>query len=602
MTDVMGAARESLRRFFGYKEFRPAQEPVIKSLMDGHDTLAVMPTGAGKSVCFQIPALLSPGLTVVLSPLISLMKDQVDALVGQGIPASFINSSLDFSEVNERMCEALNGRTKILYVAPERLEGAFFAEFLAQASVSMVIVDEAHCISEWGHDFRPSYRMISPFIEKLPKRPVLGAFTATATPSVKDDISHHLAMLSPNVFVSGFDRPNLSFDVFRMRPRAKNEFLIDYVRRHAKDPGIIYASTRKAVEAVFDMLYAKNIPAGRYHAGLSDEERTAMQEDFLYDRRMVMVATNAFGMGIDKSNVRYVIHYNMPKNIEAYYQEAGRAGRDGEPGECILLYSEGDVETQKYLINTSVEDDARKSAERHRLQNMVNYCHTPGCLRAFILRYFGEKDPVHCDNCGNCRGEVTLADHSIDAQKVLSCVYRMRSGFGATMVSDVLRGRVTPAVSRYGFDSLSTFGLMKDKSRAELKLLMNQLVSAGYLEVAEGDYPILRLTAASRQVLRGEVRVMLPTQKKILAHLREDTKEKTPASDGLFGALREVRKKLAARDHIPPFMVFSDATLRDMCSLSPQNLDEMREVRGVGERKLRQYGQEFLDAIAAYDG
>lgn len=436
---MLNKARQILQKFYGYEDFRPGQKKVVESLLNKNDTVAIMPTGAGKSICFQIPALLFEGVTLVISPLISLMKDQVDSLRQLGIAAVYINSSVSKAQLYKDLQNISAGFYKIIYIAPERLTSEYLPDSFKNLNISMVAVDEAHCLSQWGHDFRPSYRNILNFTNSLRIKPIISAFTATATPEVKTDIINLLGLKQPNVFVTGFDRPNLYFSV--LRGEVKDKFVIDYVKKHQDEAGIIYVGTRKDVDALQVLLEIKGIKAGRYHAGMTDEERNQMQEDFLYDNLSVMVATNAFGMGIDKPNVRYVIHYNMPKNMEAYYQEAGRAGRDGLSGNCILLYSPQDTQLQKFLISKSTESEIRQQLEYKRLQSMVDYCHTPQCLRAFILHYFGEFDvEEHCDNCSNCKLEGELIDITIDAQKVLSCVYRMHERFGVKMIAEVLKG------------------------------------------------------------------------------------------------------------------------------------------------------------------
>ncbi len=585
---MMQRAQKALTRYFGFQAFRPSQENVIRDILSGQDTVAIMPTGAGKSICFQIPALLFEGVTIVISPLISLMKDQVDSLVGQGVQATFINSSLDRGEEEARIEAVAQGKIRLVYVAPERLENSWFLSMAKRLPISFVAVDEAHCISQWGHDFRPSYRIIASFIQTLAQRPVVGAFTATATPEVREDIVRLLALPTPRVHVSGFDRPNLFFDV--RRGEDKKRFIKDYITAHTGEAGIIYAATRKKVDAIYEALCQSGIPVGRYHAGLDDEERRMMQEDFLYDRRPVMVATNAFGMGIDKSNVRYVIHYNMPKNLEAYYQEAGRAGRDGEPGECILLFAAGDIRTQKYLIEVSTEDEERKANHQVMLNKMIEYCRTPFCLRRFILRYFGEEAaPDRCENCGSCKNNTEFNDITVDAQKVLSCVYRMGQRFGRHLVVQVLCGSDIDRIHAYRFNELSTYGLFRDRTQKEVSLLLDRLLAMDCLAVTEDKYAILRLNGNSRAILQGQQPVLLPVPKR--------ERHRQSMDEGLFKALRNCRTKLAARDKIPPYMVFSDATLRDMCAVQPRTLDDMRQVKGIGDYKLARYGNDFLKAL-----
>lgn len=586
---MLNKARQILQKFYGYEDFRPGQKKVVESLLNRNDTVAIMPTGAGKSICFQIPALLFEGVTLVISPLISLMKDQVDSLRQLGIAAVYINSSVSKAQLYKDLQDISAGFYKIIYIAPERLTSEYLPNSFKNLNISMVAVDEAHCLSQWGHDFRPSYRNILNFTNSLRIKPIISAFTATATPEVKTDIINLLGLKQPNVFVTGFDRPNLYFSV--LRGEVKDKFVIDYVKKHQDEAGIIYVGTRKDVDALQVLLEIKGIKAGRYHAGMTDEERNQMQEDFLYDNLSVMVATNAFGMGIDKPNVRYVIHYNMPKNMEAYYQEAGRAGRDGISGNCILLYSPQDTQLQKFLISKSTESEIRQQLEYKRLQSMVDYCHTPQCLRAFILHYFGEFDvEEHCDNCSNCKLEGELIDITIDAQKVLSCVYRMHERFGVKMIAEVLKGSKSAKIKQFNFERLSTYGLMKERKLKDISDLILRLSAMQYLDITESQYPVVTLNELSWQVLRGQKKVW---QKMVIV-------KKAKAKGELFEALRSLRKELATKEKLPPYMIFSDATLTQMVTDKPTDLELMKNIRGVGEFKLQKYGEEFLTVIKSY--
>ncbi|PAD77656.1 DNA helicase RecQ [Paenibacillus campinasensis] len=602
----MDTAKEILQRYYGYPDFREGQKKIVDSLLRGRDTLGIMPTGGGKSICYQIPALMHPGLTLVISPLISLMKDQVDALTTAGISAAYINSTLSGKEVNERIRAAKRGDLKLLYVAPERLELDWFREEMAGLDISIVAVDEAHCVSQWGHDFRTSYLAVAPFVDALPQRPIVAAFTATATPEVMEDMQRLLQLDQPQVFVTGLGRDNLEMSV--LRGENKREFIMDYAASHAHQSGIIYAATRKDVDDLCQRLQAQGIAAGRYHAGMSDAERAESQEAFLYDDIRVIVATNAFGMGIDKSNVRYVIHYNMPKNMESYVQEAGRAGRDGEPSQCILLFSPQDIITQKFLIEQNPQDSERKHNEYRKLQQMIDYCYTTRCLRSAMLDYFGEAhDDKPCGTCSSCTDDRELIDITVDAQKIFSCIHRMRERFGVSTVAAVLKGSRAKKVLEYGFDRLPTYGVMSGRTEKEIAETINVLVSEGYLTLTEGQYPVVKLQSAAAEVLRGQKEVMqrVPKPSRTKAGQRSaGRRDYSPSAvnETIFEQLRLIRRELASKEHVPSYIIFNDATLREMSVVCPQTEQEMLGIKGVGEMKFRKYGQPFLDFFQNQSG
>ncbi len=608
-----------LRKYFGYSGFREGQEPLIDSILRGQDVLGIMPTGAGKSICYQVPALLLPGITLVISPLISLMKDQVQSLNQAGIHAAYINSSLSESQISKALRLASAGQYKIIYVAPERLETYEFLRFAMQSEISMLTVDEAHCISQWGQDFRPSYLKIVQFVRQLGKRPVISAFTATATENVKEDIVCVLGLHSPHVLVTGFDRKNLYFAV--ETSRRKDDYVLGYINEHDAESGIIYCATRKNVEKVYDRLLTEGVAVTKYHAGLGGEERRKNQEDFIYDKCPVMVATNAFGMGIDKSNVRYVIHYNMPQSLENYYQEAGRAGRDGERAECILLYSPQDVMINRFLLEnkelngdyTPEENAAVAQRDEERLRTMTYYCMTPECLREYILRYFGENGAGVCGNCGNCLREYETSDVTDAAVKIITGIMEVRQRYGVNVVAGMLAGEKRAKLKEYGVSAYDSFGSLEGMQETEIKQVIHQMMVENLL-VATGDkYALLRVTDRAEEVLSGKRRVVLKTAKNPSGQKGKSGREKKGSaarksdilnSRGLelFEQLRELRSRIAREENVPPYIIFTDKTLVDMCVKVPFSRADMMKVSGVGENKFARYGNRFLSAIEEYTG
>lgn len=583
---MLQQARQVLKQYFGYDSFRVGQEQVIQNVIEGRDTLCVMPTGGGKSVCYQIPALCTEGTTIVISPLISLMKDQVDILRSNGIPAAFINSSLTYSQIDQTMEDVRNGLIKLLYIAPERLENETFRHELSGLNVPFVAIDEAHCISQWGHDFRPSYRIISSLVSLWNKKPTLIALTATATPAVIEDICSLLSIKQRDVYITGFSRDNLSFKV--LVGIDKDRYVKKYIQNYPNDTGIIYAATRKSVESVYEMLLKSGVRVAKYHAGMGESERTNEQNRFLNDEVQIIVATNAFGMGINKTNVRFVIHYQMPRNMESYYQEAGRAGRDGLPSECVLLYSALDEQTQRFLIDQT-QDRSRIPFELKKLQTMVDYCHTEYCLQSYIVEYFGEQASQDCGQCGNCTDARPKTDVTADTQKVLSCVYRMGQKFGKTLTADVLAGARNKKV--VDFKHLSTFGILKPMSSKEISRFIEFLIAEKLLSVKPGQYPTIFISEKGKEVLLGE--------RIVLRRLSEEPKV-VIKDDPLFEHLRKLRKQIAEQESVPPFVVFSDKTLRDMCDKKPTDDEAFLDVSGVGQNKLEKYGEMFILAIREF--
>lgn len=593
-----------LKDYFGHDSFRDGQEQIVDALLDGRDALCIMPTGAGKSMCYQIPALLFDGVTIVVSPLISLMKDQVGSLVQSGVPAAYINSSLSYPQFLRVLSNVEHGKYKIIYVAPERLLTDGFLDTCKKIKISMVAVDEAHCVSQWGQDFRPSYLKIISFVESLANRPIVGAFTATATNDVKEDIKKILRLENPFEITTGFDRPNLFFGV--IKSSSKDEKLIDLIRERGDRSGIVYCATRKNVESVCELLCDNGFSATRYHAGLDEYERRKNQEDFVFDRKNIMVATNAFGMGIDKSNVTYVIHYNMPKNIESYYQEAGRAGRDGGEADCILLYSPKDVRLNRFMIEnfegndelTIEENEQIRERDFERLKHMTFYSTTNDCLRGFILRYFGGDKKAYCGKCSNCLSVHKLVDVTIDAQKIMSCIARTGQRYGKTVICDVLKGSKSEKILKAELNNQSTYGIMKEVTARHIFGTIDFLAEKEYIS-ADNETEALKLLPKSRDVLFGRERLVMKkvenSEKVVKTHRPE-----VPVNADLLDALKALRKSIASKKSVPAYVIFSDATLTDMCKKCPETPDEMLEVSGVGRTKLEKFGKEFLEVIAKF--
>lgn len=586
-----GKMNDLLKQYFGYDKFRPGQKEIIQKVIDQENVLGIMPTGSGKSICYQLPSLLLDGLTVVVSPLISLMKDQVDAANQLGIPATFINSSLDGYETARRFQEIDRQQYRLLYIAPERFIMPDFIQAMNRWNVCMIAIDEAHCISQWGHDFRPSYLQMAKQLNQLPNRPVIVALTATATIQVAADIKRLLKIPDGNHIQTGFERENLRFQV--VKDQKKEQYLVEYLKINKNQSGIIYAATRKEVDRIYHLLKKFGFSIGRYHGGLNENERTAMQEAFLYDRLQLIVATNAFGMGINKSNVRFVIHYQIPGSLEAYYQEAGRAGRDGLSSEAILLFAPQDTQVQKFFIQQSQREEEQKQKEYEKLKAMTEYAYIESCLQQYILNYFGETSSP-CNRCGNCLDDREIVEVTTQAQMVLSCLKRIGENYGKQMLMKVLAGSKEQKLRALGFERLSTYGLMKNQSQKETMQLIEYLISNGYLLTVDGEYPILKVTERGIQVLKGQEAVYRKEPKKVQQLSDEET-------DTLFEVLRELRTDLASEAGVPPYVVFSDSTLKEMSRIRPSSRLEMLQIKGVGQSKLDKYGEAFLSRIKNMD-
>lgn len=590
----MEKARQLLKEIYGYDSFRKGQEDIIAGIVEGHDTLAILPTGGGKSICYQIPALLLPGTTLVISPLISLMKDQVDSLTRVGVRAAFLNSSLSAAEYRDVLRSAMQGEYKLLYVAPERLDAPMFQSLSEQLHIPLIAIDEAHCVSQWGHDFRPSYRQLAGWIGRMPNRPLVAAFTATATEEVADDITAMLHLRDPRRYVTGFARPNLSLSV--VSGVDKKRFLSKFLKEREQQSGIVYAATRKEVEDVCAMLQQLGVEAGKYHGGLSDVERAETQERFRFDHIRVMVATNAFGMGIDKPNVRFVMHWQMPGDLESYYQEAGRAGRDGEESDCVLLFEPADMQVQRFLIEQGAGDSDRKAVQMSKLHTMMNFSRTQRCLQQFIVDYFGESDVPVCGKCSSCLDKSESVDRTQDAKMALSCVGRMKGRFGVTMAAKVLKGSRDKRLLEFGLDRLSTYGLMRSLPEKEIADWLYWLVAEGYMRLSEGQYPTVSLTANALPVLEGKEMI----SQRVRAAVRQTNNESMSVSSPLFEALKQWRREAAAAEGVPPFMIFFDATLRDIANARPATADDLLAVKGIGMAKAQKYGEQITAIISEH--